>query len=140
MTVSYDDLIEESKKKNMRLSYQRMKVMEYLSSHLIHPTAEQIYAGLREEIPTLSKTTVYSTLNALVDAGLVRIINIEDNEIRYDIKTENHGHFKCKSCGAIYDFNVDIDSLTTGDLQDFDVNDKNVYFKGTCPACSEKKH
>ncbi|MHB1336887.1 MAG: hypothetical protein ACYCXQ_13185 [Candidatus Humimicrobiaceae bacterium] len=48
---------------------------------------------------------------------------------------ENHGHFKCVSCGTIYDFSVDIDSLTSADLNKFKINDKNLYFKGTCPKC-----
>ena len=64
---------------------------------------EQIYTVLHKEIPTLSKTTVYNTLNTLIDAGLVKLITIDENETRYDIDTTTHGHFKCESCG-IYDF------------------------------------
>ncbi len=140
MTLLYENLLSELKRKNIRLSHQRLKVLEFLAGHLIHPTAEQIYTGLRKEIPTLSKTTVYSTLNTLVDAGLVRVINIENNEIRYDIRAENHGHFKCESCGIIYDFDADIDSLSSGSLNQFEIRDKNVYFKGTCPMCLSEKH
>lgn len=135
-----DELAKELKEKNIRLSHQRLKVLEYLNSHLIHPTVDQIYTGLHQEIPSLSKTTVYSTLNALAEAGLVRVITIEDNETRYDIRTENHGHFKCESCGRIYDFTADPDSLQAGELKDFDIRDKNVYFKGLCPGCLEKKN
>lgn len=113
--------------------------MEFLAGQLIHPTADQIYTGLLKEIPTLSKTTVYSTLNALADAGMVRMINIEDHEVRYDIRVGNHGHFKCEACGTIYDFDADIDSLPTGGLNHFEIKDKNIYFKGTCPSCAAKK-
>lgn len=140
MKRTYEELTNELKSKNIRLSHQRLKVLDYLASHLIHPTVDQIYTGLLKEIPTLSKTTVYSTLNALADAGIVRVINIEDNEIRYDIHVEDHGHFKCESCGAIYDFTADIDSLATDDLKHFDIQDKNLYFKGTCPACRAGKN
>lgn len=140
MAVSYEGLIQDLKTKNIRLSHQRLKVLEYLAGNLIHPTADQIYTGLHEEIPTLSKTTVYSTLNSLKDAGLVREINIEDHEIRYDIRLENHGHFKCESCGAIHDFSVDMDSLPVGGLNHFDISDRNIYFKGTCPQCRTGKH
>ena len=139
MVLSYEDLLKELKMKNLRLSHQRLKVLEFLAGHLIHPTVDQIYTELQKEIPTLSKTTVYSTLNALEETGLVRVINIEDNEIRYDIRVENHGHFKCESCGEIYDFNVDIDSLPTGDLNNFDIRDKNIYFKGICPMCRKEE-
>lgn len=135
MKVDFEDLVTELKNKNIRLSHQRLKVLEYLTQNYTHPTADQIYNGLHHEVPTLSKTTVYNTLNSLAEAGLVRTINIEDNEIRYDISTDDHGHFKCKSCGKIYDFKVDISSIEATDLNDFEINDKNIYFKGICPQC-----
>jgi len=135
MKVDFEDLVTELKNKNIRLSHQRLKVLEYLTQNYTHPTADQIYNGLHHEVPTLSKTTVYNTLNSLTEAGLVRTINIEDNEIRYDISTDDHGHFKCKSCGKIYDFKVDINSIEATDLNDFEINDKDIYFKGICPQC-----
>ena len=135
MKPSFEDLKQELKIKNINLSYQRLKVLEYLSQNQCHPTVEQIYTDLQKDIPTLSKTTVYNTLRILVDAGIVRVITIEDNETRYDIEVENHGHFKCESCGTIYNFSIDIDSLTSVDLDNFRISDKNVYFKGICPRC-----
>ena len=135
MKPSFEDLKQELKIKNINLSYQRLKVLEYLSQNQCHPTVEQIYTDLQNDIPTLSKTTVYNTLRILVDAGIVRVITIEDNETRYDIEVENHGHFKCESCGTIYNFSIDIDSLTSVDLDNFRISDKNVYFKGICPRC-----
>ncbi len=112
-----------------------MRILEYLTQNRCHPNAEQIFTALHKDIPTLSKTTIYNTLRVLVEAGLVRIITIEDNEVRYDINTDDHGHFKCESCGKIYDFNIDMSSLVSEDLVDFKINDKNVYFKGICPGC-----
>lgn len=135
MKVKYEDLLTELKNKKIRLSHQRLKVLEYLTQNYNHPTADQIYNGLHEEVPTLSKTTVYNTLNSLVEAGLVRVINIEDNETRYDIVTANHGHFKCESCKKIYDFKIDIDSMKIQELDNFIIHDKSVYFKGICPKC-----
>lgn len=83
---------------------------------------------------------MYNTLNTLTEAGLVKVINIEDNEVRYDINTHNHGHFKCKKCKKIYDFNIDIDKLESHELDGFQLNDKNVYFKGLCKQCLFKKN
>lgn len=131
----HEDLLKELKNKKIRLSHQRLKVLEYLVENQIHPTADQIYNGLHDDIPTLSKTTVYNTLNSLTEAGLVKVINIDDNESHYDINTHNHGHFICESCKNIYDFKIDIDSFNTDELADFKTNDKSVYFKGKCPQC-----
>ncbi len=138
MKHSYEELVNELKKNNIRLSFQRLKVLEYLDSHLTHPTADQIYCNVQKEIPSLSKTTVYSTLTALEEAGLVRAINIEGHETRFDIRTEGHGHFKCESCDRIYDFPADMDALVPGELDRFDIRDKNLYFKGTCPECQKR--
>ena len=135
MEPLFEEMKKELKRKNIHLSYQRSKILEYLTQKQDHPTADQIFIDLQQNISTLSKTTVYNTLRILVDAGLVRVITIEDNEARYDIFTENHGHFKCESCGTIYNFSVDMDSLTSGDLNNFKINDRNVYFKGICSKC-----
>lgn len=135
MKASLEELEKELKRKNVNLSYHRLKILEYLTQNQCHPTVEQIFTDLHKDISTLSKTTVYNTLRTLAEAGLVRVITIEDNETRYDIKVENHGHFKCESCGTIYNFSIDIDSLISEELNNFKINDKNVYFKGICPGC-----
>lgn len=135
MKPSFEDLKLKLKIKNVNLSHQRLKVLEYLTQNQCHPTVEQIFTDLQKNITTLSKTTVYNTLRILIEAGLVRIITIEDNETRYDIVVENHGHFKCESCGMLYDFDIDIDSLSPYGLNNFKINNKDVYFKGICPRC-----
>ncbi len=135
MKQIYDNLIKELKKHNLRLSRHRLKVLEYLCQKQNHPTADQIYIDLHKEIPNLSKTTVYNTLHMLTALGIIRAINIENNEARYDIITKSHGHFKCERCGSILDFNIDLNSIATEDLTGFKIVDKNVYFKGLCPKC-----
>jgi len=135
MNQMYENIAEELLKRKIKPSHYRMKVLEYLDANRNHPTVEQIFASLQKELPTLSKATIYNTLNLFVENKLVRIITIEENETRYDLIIENHGHFKCESCGKIYDFGIDIDSFISEDLNNFKINDKNVYFKGICPEC-----
>lgn len=138
MKLNFEDLTRELKNNNIRLSHQRLKVLEFINNNRIHPTVDQIYSELHKEIPTLSKTTVYNSLNALADVGLVKVITIEDNEARYDIVTDDHGHFKCESCGNIYDFEININNLDSKDLNDFKIKNRDVYFKGVCPDCLEQ--
>ena len=63
MKSSIKDISDTLLEKNIRPSHQRIKVMEFLLKNKIHPTVDYIYNELHEEIPTLSKTTVYNTLN-----------------------------------------------------------------------------
>lgn len=138
MKSSIKDISDTLLEKNIRPSHQRIKVMEFLLKNKIHPTVDYIYNELHEEIPTLSKTTVYNTLNLFVDANLVKTISIEGNEARYDIVTEDHAHFKCLKCNKIYDFPIDTDGIVSKELNDFKISEMDVFFKGICAKCSNE--
>jgi Fe2+ or Zn2+ uptake regulation protein len=138
MSELFERIKVELKKGKIPLSYQRLKILEYLSQNLCHPTVEQIYTHLSLSIPTLSKTTVYNTLRVLVEAGLVRVVDIDEYESRYDTEMDGHGHFKCESCGKIYNVSIDMESICSEDLNHFEIKEKNVYFRGNCPNCISK--
>jgi len=133
-------IAEKLKEKNIKPSYQRMKIYEYLAREKNHPTVEQIFQYLVKEMPTLSKATVYNTMDIFRNAGLVRVVTIENNEARYDSEVSIHGHFKCELCGSIYDFPVDVSALSPDVLDNFEITEKDVYFRGICPECLNKKN
>jgi len=130
-----DNLVKTLVEKNIKPSYQRIKILEYLITKRNHPTVDKIFNDLIKEIPTLSKATVYNTLDLFKKANLAIVVTIENNKTRYDAKVASHGHFKCENCGNIYDFDVNIDNLPVDSLEHFKINEKNVYFKGVCPKC-----
>lgn len=139
MKIYLEELKNRLIEKNINPSHQRLKVLEYLIEKQMHPTADEIYTDLHHEIATLSKTTVYNTLKILVEANLLRELTIENNEVRYDIITEEHGHFKCEDCGKIFNFRIDtnlFDSVNYEDLNKFKIKERNMYFKGQCPSCT----
>ncbi len=129
-------LNKQLQQRDIRPSYQRLKVLETLYKLEGHPNVEELFEVLSQEIPPLSKATIYNTLHTFVDAGLVRSVGIDDEELRYDIIMENHGHFKCVKCGKIYNFAIDIDCSPIRNLEHFQILEKNVYFKGVCPSCA----
>ena len=133
------NLTKKLKGCNIKLSQQRLQILKFIITNPCHPTIDQIFAALHDELPTLSKTTIYNTLKLFADAGLAQEITIENNEVRYDAKIESHGHFKCKICGKIYDFNISIDDIPTEGLNDFQIETKHVYFKGICKDCLRSK-
>ena len=135
MKKTLEELSNELKENNIRITHQRLKVLEYLSNSKDHPTAEQIYNALKKEVPSLSKTTIYNILNYLSELNLIRVLAIDENEAHFDAVKENHGHFKCSSCNKIYDFDIDIDSIDIKELDDFKINEKLVYYKGICSGC-----
>lgn len=123
------------REKGLRPSYQRVRVLEFLNLNLHHPTAEDIYTALSPEIPSLSRTTIYNTLHAFAEYGLVNCLSIDGVETRYDIMLERHGHFKCEQCGRLTNFQVDADQLEVKGLERFKIRHKNVVFCGLCPQC-----
>lgn len=135
MGLSFEELKTELETKKIHLSYQRLKVLEYLVENRIHPTADKIFTDLQTVIPTLSKTTVYNTLKLLVEADLVKLIKTDESEARYDINVKTHGHFKCDVCGEVFDFAINLDAIQLTDLENYRIHDKNVYFRGICPGC-----
>jgi len=116
-------------------SYQRIRIFDYLKNKRNHPTVDQIYQELVQEIPTLSKTTVYSTLNLFIANKLATNITIEENEARYDADTSDHGHFKCLQCGEVSDFPLDAATVNSEKLRGYEVRERHLYLKGTCPKC-----
>ncbi|MDR3258298.1 MAG: transcriptional repressor [Fusobacteriaceae bacterium] len=126
------------KSKDIRPSYQRIKVYQYLVENHNHPTVDTIYKALGPEITTLSKTTVYNTLNLFIDHGIVNMVVIEENETRYDAVTMCHGHFKCEKCGGLYDVEIDNNILENIDVDGYEIKEKLIYFKGVCKKCLDQ--
>lgn len=130
---------QELAKAGIRPSYHRLCVLEYLHTHINHPTAEEIYGVLFQQIPTLSRMTIYNTLHCFEHAGLVNVITIDGNDQRYDIQLHPHGHFKCDRCGSITNFTIDVDAFASDELHDYKIRSRNVFFNGLCPNCLVQK-
>jgi Fe2+ or Zn2+ uptake regulation protein len=122
----------------IRPSIHRIKILDYLHQTETHPAVDEIFTALSPQIPSLSKATVYNTLHTLIEAGLVREVNIDLDAQRYDIMLENHGHFQCVGCGEIFNFDADIDQIEVFGLQHFQIDKKDIYFTGLCPACKQQ--
>ncbi|NIZ19862.1 Fur family transcriptional regulator [Entomospira culicis] len=131
-------LSEVLESRGIRASYQRLRIYQELSASQEHPSAEQLYVRLVGEIPSLSRTTVYNTLNLLVQHQLARLITIENNELRYDAMMEEHGHFKCEICGKVSNFSIHLDLNLSPELENCVILEQNVYVIGTCKACWDK--
>ncbi len=119
-------------------SFQRMKIYNYIMKNRNHPVVDTIYNALVSEIPTLSKTTVYNTLNIFKEKNLVQAVTIEDNELRYDGNITKHGHFKCTKCNCITDFEINLDKLNTAkSLDKYKIQTYNINYTGVCNKCQK---
>ena len=136
--VSLEKLKENLLKEGINPSFQRLKIYEYVMRTSSHPTVETIYNDLSREIPTLSKTTIYNTLNLFQAKNMVSGLTIEGKEVRYDGDTHPHAHFKCSDCGALYDIPVDFPPLIGDRVNGHKVTERQFHLRGVCKHCLSK--
>lgn len=135
MFKEIDNISAYLKTNGIKPSYQRIKIYEYLMRTKEHPSVDTIYRALVPAIPTLSKTTVYNTLDLFVEHHIAFLISIEENEARYDADTSLHGHFRCISCQRVIDFDVEQENINFEGPPGSEIQEKHVFYKGLCEHC-----
>lgn len=127
----------------MKYSVQRECIMSYLMSTKEHPTADIIYAKVREQNPRISLGTVYRNLSRLVECGEILKLSCGDGQERYDANAAPHPHFYCNSCHSLYDVEMpylaDLDKLAGNFYPSFKFDFHTTIFYGQCAACNQKK-
>lgn len=127
--------------KGIKPTYQRLKILEYMDKNTKnHPTVEMIYEELLKDIPTISMTTIYNTMNTFLERGLVYGVTITGTGVRYDFNTDPHHHFLCKKCGRIMDINVKCPFVerSKNSVCGHQIKEMHGYFKGICKDCLKK--
>jgi len=120
----------------IRPSVQRVTVLHYLRGVKTHPTVDTIYQDLLPENPSLSRTTVYNTLQLLSDNGLVLTLDFGEGYLRYDADCSPHCHFKCKSCGQVYDLMAPPPDCSVMLPEGFVLKGVQLSLFGICDKCS----
>ena len=131
------EIISLFKEHNFRATPQRIAVYKYLYENRTHPDVDEIYNAVIRENPSFSKTTVYNSLEALAQEGIIIPVRIDSERIHYDANAAFHGHFICEECKHIFDF--DITEFKSEGIDNFDIKQKDVYVSGLCPECKSKK-
>jgi Fur family peroxide stress response transcriptional regulator len=120
----------------IRLTPQRIAILNYLEGNKNHPSADEIYKAVSRKFPTMSFATVYSALATLRDAGNVVELTIDPMKKRYDPNTERHHHLTCVSCKRFVDVLAEFKiELPESLKQDFEVTTHHIEFNGLCPEC-----
>lgn len=91
-----------------RYTRQRGAVFAHLRSTESHPTAEQVFLAVRQQLPSISLATVYNALDALVAARLATRL-AGGGPTRYDGRCEAHYHLRCQRTGQVRDLPLPYD-------------------------------
>lgn len=132
-----DQIIQILKEKGLRVTPQRFAVYASLLNRFDHPTAEEVLSDLNQDAPKSSQSTVYSSLQALCEVGLVREVLLEEGVCRYDANVAPHHHFRCRCCGAIKDIAwEDLQGIKLDKVRSrFRVESYEVTLHGSCENC-----
>jgi Fur family peroxide stress response transcriptional regulator len=118
----------------LRSTPQREVIYNVLLQKRDHPTAEEVFARVKAELPTISLATVYNCLETLVQCNLVRAVNFERSPTQYCPNLRPHAHFHDEKSGRTYDIDLPpaiIDQVNTVLPSGFDASSVEITFRGS---------
>lgn len=139
-TVWQNRLNERLATTGLRFTPHREQVYDILLRKRDHPTADEVFLRAKQAMPEISMATVYNCLDALVQCGLVRQVNLDPAAMRFCPNMHEHCHFYCEDCGGIYDIELPGERFEPGleMPKGFRAHHYEVAIRGTCPACGAR--
>jgi Fur family peroxide stress response transcriptional regulator len=135
-------LVAALKQAGLRLTPQRRAICRALVEREDHPTAQAMYDQLLPEFPSLSRATVYNTLQVLVETGFVQELGTAgDGAIHYDADVAPHVNLICMRCHRIEDFDdASMTAIARRVAEDsgYQLRGARVAYYGLCPRCQNK--
>ena len=125
------DVVHILRKHGIQPTAQRVAVAEYVLYTKEHPSADKVWAGVRENFPMISRATVYNTLNLFVEKGLLRVLDLAPDPVLFDPNTDRQHHLIGEDTGRIYDIpwnQIEVSNAKT--LPGFEVRDYQVVMRG----------
>lgn len=131
-------LVSALRAAGLKVTPQRLAIVECLAGDATHPTAQEVHERLRDRFPSMSVATVYNTLSALESIGYCLRLDM-GGAIRFDPNAQAHDHAVCARCGAIRDVAI---TAAHGPgphdcaLSGFRVDRVERIYRGVCAQCA----
>jgi len=126
-----------------RFTGQRAAVYRFLAGNESHPTADDVFLAVRNEVSGISLATVYKSLETLVGCGLATKLTYGDGSARYDGRTDLHHHARCLGCGQVMDVSGRLEESEIASLRKsagpFRVTGYRLELQGYCSDCSTEE-
>lgn len=117
-------------------------VLDAVQKLRCHATAEEVYASLVQEHPSISRGTVYRNLQRLCEAGEIRKCEMPGGADRFDHLCHDHYHVRCVTCGRVFDVDMEYQQGLENAVKDphgFVLTGHDIVFQGICPECGRKE-
>lgn len=126
-----DDAISILRQCKIQPTPQRIAVVECVMASKTHPTADEVVVAARKTCPTVSRATVYNTLNLLVEKGLIGMQTIREGAVVFDPNVRKHHHFIDEETGEIHDIPWDqLEVKGKEKLKKFEISEFQVILRG----------
>lgn len=132
-TLHADILAQKLSESGLRATPQREVVYNVLVRKRDHPTADEVFARVRHDLPTISLATVYNCLETLVQCDLVRAVNFERGPTRYCPNLRPHAHFHDEQSGKTHDIDLPpevIERVNAVLPRGYDAKSVEIIFRG----------
>lgn len=132
-----------SRTKQQRFTGQQRDLVRHVFERHNHFDAEQLIDDLKNAGLRVSRATVYRTLTKLVDAGLLRRLDMGDRTFfEHDYGYPQHEHLVCSHCNRIIEFqSPTLDSLLREvcSSHHFQSTGRTLIIRGTCADCNRAR-
>lgn len=125
-----------------RNTIQRSLTLEAVRKLNCHPTADQVYAQVSAQHPTVSRATVYRNLSQLAENGDIQSVEIPGDAGHFDHRCQPHYHARCVKCGRVFDVDMDYLPDLASQIKDahgFAFSGYDLVFKGICQGCRQSQ-
>jgi len=140
-TNTKEDLIGQLKDNGLKITPQRLAIIDALvENRYEHPGATLIFHEALKKAGRVSLSTVYATLKEFSESGLIRQMQFDRLENRYDVDLSDHVNLICKRCGKVMDYHVPapLDPKNIVRKSGFVVTDTRIEFHGYCRDCLKR--
>jgi Fe2+ or Zn2+ uptake regulation protein len=137
-TLETTDAAAALRRSGYRVTPQRLAVAKALAEAGRHLSAEQVMEAVGAVVPGVSLPTIYASLEALEDAGLVQRVASGRGPALYDAGPVAHHHMVCRRCGSVVDLEAEValePAITGARRQGFDAEGAEVVVRGLCADC-----
>ncbi len=136
--MTNDEPASQLRDHGLQVTAQRVAVLRAVSRRP-HSTADEVAEAVRGEIGVISRQAVYDSLHVLAEKGLLRRIQPAGSSALYEDRVnDNHHHVICRRCGRTEDVDCAVGEApclhAAADLG-FRIDEAEVIYWGTCPAC-----
>ena len=134
-----NQMLTALKKAGFRLTKQRLAIIDFIAGREDHPSARQILNEINSDIG-ISFATIYNTLETLVELELIKEIDFEHGENRYDTNLIPHLNLVCVKCGKIedVDFKLPVSPEEIKAKINFTTTNYRLEYIGICSKCTQK--